>query len=364
MDKQEEFFAEHLRRRARSYYPSLESERITVTLHSVSHRPSASLYRYIIADKSQSHRVLVKMRHGRQDPKYASANPRRYVVNEAETFWLEHRALSSIHQLFLAEDGEHFGAIRVLDVFDDLQAIIMTHSDSLCLRDIFARQNRLQGFAKNSNLTPVFANAGAWLKRFHALPAEADTELCHYTRGEFIDCIERICDHLAQRTGKAAYFRKLGSGIAQYAADMLATEMPLGRTHGDFAMRNILVEEPRRVVVIDTIAKWQTAIYEDIGYFAARLWTNQLQVYSLGMAYNRNWLESVERAFLQAYFKEAAVPHQVIGLYKILSLLDQWSASTEILGQKQNLKNRLRMQLTGLYFPVLVDNWMARLPHQ
>lgn len=361
MDKYETFLTEHLSKQASIYYPELVADEVQVTLKLTNHRASATLYHYTIADNSQNHAVLVKMRHGHQDPKYSSKHPRRYIVDSEATFGLEHRALSDIYDLFYKQGDERFGAIRILDVLTDYQAIIMTESFAPDLRRMFVRTNRLQSLTKSHDLLPIFRNVGAWLKDFHGLPNNDDIDLCHHTRASFIKSSEQFTKHLAERIGNQAYFERLLLGISQYAEDNIPEQMPLGRTHGDFAMRNILIEQVHRVVVIDTLAKWQTAIYEDIGYFVVRLWTNQVQVFSQGLAYSTDWVQSCEQAFLKGYFGEESIPEKTIALYKILSLLDQWSALSEILSQSSSAKNKIRLSLMNRYFPKLLKIWMSQL---
>lgn len=359
MDNYEQFFAEHLRKQAHSYYSDL-MENVEITLKSTDLRLSANLYHYTIADEHKTYPVIIKLRHGYQDPKYISTHPRRYIVDPNSTFELEHQALSEIYNLFHELDDERFGAIRVLDVLSEHNAIIMSESFAPDLRYFFLRHNRIQALSQHKDLLPIFHNVGAWLKYFHSLPTNATTELCHYTRGSFIQSVEQFTDYLAKTIGYKSYFERLMLGVSQYANVILADELPLGRTHGDYAMRNILLEKEQQIVVIDTIAKWQTAIYEDIGYFIVRLWSNQIQVFSLGLAYSHDWIKACERAFLEGYFGKEAIPEDLIVLYKILSLLDQWSATSASLTLKSSVKNKIRLGLMNRYFLTLLDTWMAQ----
>ena len=106
----------------------------------------------------------------------------------------------------------------------------------------------------------------------------------------------------------------------------LPEELPLGLLHGDFATRNILVGHRHRVTVIDTLAKWHTPIFKDIGCFLANLRLSWFQIISQGLAYRSSTLATYEQAFLKGYFGEAPMPTEAIRLYEILAALDIWAA--------------------------------------
>ena len=92
-------------------------------------------------------------------------------------------------------------------------------------------------------------------------------------------------------------------------------------------MRNILIGPSARVTVLDTLAKWRTPIYEDIGYFLTGLKTSYPQILTQGLVFNSRQLDIYEQEFLEGYFGKEPIPYSAVWLYEALALLDKWSST-------------------------------------
>jgi aminoglycoside phosphotransferase (APT) family kinase protein len=193
---------------------------------------------------------------------------------------------------------------------------------------------------------------GAWLNVFHKMPKKEHVQVRHQRREEYIESIKILTDFLVSVLGERHFFEKLAAGLAEKAREILADTLPIGLGHGDYAMRNILVNPAGRVTVLDTFAKWQTPIYEDIGYFLTGLKMTYPQVVSQGLLFSQSQLVDYEQAFLKGYFGEKRIPYPEVRLYEMLSLLDKWS-SVLIWSYKRSSKKMIgsaKAAVVSLYF--------------
>ena len=105
----------------------------------------------------------------------------------------------------------------------------------------------------------------------------------------------------------------------------LPLTLPLGLAHGDFAPRNVLADGNGRVTVLDTLARFQAPIYEDLGYFLNDMNTARLQTCSLGSAYSLRFLADCRSALLRGWSNDP-LDHRAIPLFEAQALLDRWCA--------------------------------------
>ena len=201
----------------------------------------------------------------------------------------------------------------------------MEEAGNRSLRQLFAKESRLHLLFTSARSDVAFSNAGAWLRAYHSLPSQADAR--HTQRADFIEWVVKFTDYLRSKLGAAAFFQNIASATTAVALDVLPETSAIGLSHGDYAMRNILVGPRGRVTVFDALARWRTAIFDDIAYFLTNLKMSGPQVISQGLVFEPNLIKRYESRFLAGYFDREPVPIRVIRLYEILSLLDRWSAS-------------------------------------
>jgi hypothetical protein len=78
---------------------------------------------------------------------------------------------------------------------------------------------------------------------------------------------------------------------------------------------------------LDALARWRTAIFDDISYFLTNLKMIGPQVIGQGLVFEPKLIARYEHNFLAGYFAGDLVPLRAIRLYETLSLLDRWSAN-------------------------------------
>jgi len=328
---QEIIFRDHIQQHAREYFPELTVDSITVQLRTKQERPSALLYRYDVKSESQSYSIFLKVpvRNLPQGTVKKSNYEKPSLFQRADSqdmHWLQYTALTSIYQYFSKLNDEDLGAIHVLDYLPQYQAVVMEESVDPSLQTLFLKENRLQNWSTNQDLTSAFHNAGKWLQKYHTMPKTQGVQIRHQARADYVEAIVTLTDFLTNAWGDEAFFKHAASVIVRNCEEILPDPLPLGLGHGDYALRNILVSPNARVTVLDTFSKWRVPIYEDIGYLLNSLKTTYPQVVSQGLLYSCNRLETYEHAFLSGYFETGQIPYINIRLYETLALLDKWSS--------------------------------------
>jgi len=351
---QDDVFKNHVFGHAKHYFPEFEHEAVDVKLIGCQERDASILYRLRIDFENDHRYVLVKMPLWRSDEKNTiivknGANverPRLVPLTETGVkFQFESAALSEIHRYFSKLNDPRFGAIRVLDELPEQRAVIMEEVRCPNLRQLFMNSSRLYPRRHVLPLEPIFHNVGGWLRAYHALPKRDYVESRHTQRDQFIESIVQFTDYFTRALGGEPFWQMVASKSMTSALHILPTVLPAGLGHGDYAMRNILIAPNEQVIVLDTLAKWQTAIYEDIAYFLVRLKINWPQIFSFGLAFNSKQLIKYEQEFLAGYFGAEPVPFKAIQIYKIQALLDYWSS---IVARARNKPDDKRVKFGSL----------------
>jgi hypothetical protein len=323
----------HLRQHAARYFTELNDAEVDVKLLGEQKRLHSRIYQFELGARNQVRVLRVKVPLHHNGVKSRTTNgqqlghrPHRFPPTDLETkFEFEHAALSAIHNYFESLHDPRFGTIRIVDSLPNLRAIVMEEAGNRSLRQLFAKENRFQLLFTSAGSDVAFSNAGAWLRAYHSLPSQAEAR--HTQRADFIDLVVKFTDYLRSKLGTAPFFQNIASATSAVALDVLPESLAVGLSHGDYAMRNILVGPRGRVTVLDALARWRTAIFDDIGYFLTHLKMIGPQVISQGLVFEPNLIARCEHKFLVGYFDHDPVPIRVIRLYEILGLLDRWSAN-------------------------------------
>lgn len=331
---------EHLQKHARNYYAELARGQASVRLAQIAPHRSSTLYHFTVSAENFSQRLVVKTPPLVEAPLQISA-----ITAPGLKFRGEYEALVAIHDYFNRLQDARFAAIRALDFIAPHSGVVMEAAQEPSLRWLFAKASRLQPWASPNNLYECFRNAGAWLRAFHAMPRrEAATERDVHAQ-DYFSAIERFTRFLSDTLREQEFFENLAQAANGSARAILPERLPLGLTHGDYALRNLLVGPKQRIRAIDTQAKWLMPIYEDLAYFLIGLITTWPQVLSQGLAFGNEALQRCEQEFLSGYFEREAIPWETIRLFKIKILLLKWSAN---LHRMQQPDTGLQSRLTKL----------------
>jgi aminoglycoside phosphotransferase (APT) family kinase protein len=300
------------------YFADVAAGSVTVRMRSQSARPQSTLYFFSVAAGGRSHDVVVKL-PSTHDVEPASADARP-VAKSA----LEYEALSEIHRVFTALDDPRFSAIRPLDLMPRDGALVMEMAQGTGLNRLLAACHRGRWSRSTEDVQAALGRAGAWLSTWHQLGAVPHTRPRRTRRDDYEACIDTLTRTLGADGDRTMFDRTREA--ASRAAAALPPELPLGTSHGDFAPRNVIVGRRGRVAVIDTLGRWKTPIYGDLGNFLFALHAARLQVLSMGLAFSATAIAQWERAFLRGYFRDAPVPTTAIKLFELRALLDKWAS--------------------------------------
>jgi hypothetical protein len=330
---------EHMQAHALSYFPEWGNRKILIQpIGNKAHRNS-KIYRYSISAGNEHKVVIAKVTasgNGQNSIEtYDENRPRIAPLPDPDLKLLwQYEALAAIHQNIGSLQDSRFGTVRVLDFIADQQTIIMEEVEALTLRQLILKASRLKLLPTSFDFDSTFQNAGAWLVAYHGSTRPNDTVILQSNREDFIRTVHKFVDFLSERIGRKDYFKGVAALTEGHARDTLPVRLPLGLRHGDYALRNILIGPNHRVTGIDTLSRWQSAIYEDIAYFFISLLTVKMQVLTGGLAFSSEKLEGYTNKFLKGYFGPGPVPRKEIRLFEILVLLEKWCSKTAYLDSK------------------------------
>lgn len=348
-------FAGHLEAHASAWFESPGKAEVRHVRTQV--RRNATLYYFDVHVGASRHSVVVKVPFGRRQGGSGARRARKILPDELRILpistsdvrgSLEHATLERIHRRFAEDGDERFGAIRVLDHLPEAQALVMVCCPDPNLDDLFVRRSRLYLHRRSPRIEGAIRNAGAWLCRYHELPALQETADRAVLRADLLASIDRFATYLREAVGDPAFFERLRDTIRRAADSSLPERLPLATNHGDFVPRNILVGDGDRVTVFDTRAQWRAPIYEDVARFLVALSASELQMMGQGWMYGRAELAGYESEFLRGYFDGDAVPLRAVRIFECQRLLALWVASAYQRATSGGLRKARKACVLGL----------------
>jgi hypothetical protein len=251
----------------------------------------------------------------------------------------------------VADTDQRFAALRAIDLAPTGPALVLEHVAARTLRDVLPRWSwaAVTPAARRARRDPAspWRAAGSWLAAFHRLAwPEAEERLA--TRGAVVERLGAYGDHLGARPGGRAA-PEVARRAARLAERVLPQRLPLAVSHGDFAPRNVFVDDAGRVVVFDPMPRWLAPPQEDVSRFLANVRLSGLQVRSQGLALSSAALDRIEREVLAGYAERPDGadgpdgPATLDGLvvFRVLVLLDRWSVLVAGGGPRAVLAGRL-----------------------
>lgn len=231
-----------------------------------------------------------------------------------------------IYRHFTRLADPRWGAVRVFGYFPEHHAIAMQFVTYPNLRQLVMRWKSIGKREVDQRVDTAFINTGGWLREFHSLSAQPDVRPRHVSRSEFLEHVRQVIVHLSEATGDGPYFERLAREFEIAAKGVLPRLLPLGLSHGDFAMRNVLVSPSSQVTVLDTSGDHATSIYEDLGYFLADMRCNPIHVIGWFTGLGRRRVSRFRTALLDGYFEGREIPIREVALYEAQSMLDKWAS--------------------------------------
>ena len=333
----EQLIEQRVAERQLEWFPGREQSR-QVWVRALGRRPKSSLFGVYLGDPGGPPQILAKTRlagataspQGRPRP---SGRPRLRAepATPQELAALEYEGLQSIVALF-GTSHPTFGVVRPLDHLEAESTILMEYVDAVTLRHRLIGESRLlpHHFATRRRMASsnVWRDAGGWLRAFQQATPTRPRPARQSTRQDIVDRLLAYGDFLTGRLGGRAV-GDVSARAAELAAAVLPERLPLAVSHGDYAPRNMFVDDHDRITVFDPLPRWVVPRYEDLCRLLVGIRMLGLQLHSHGAAFHREALERHERDAIDGYLAgdEPLLPQ--IQCYELLILLDKWSALVE-----------------------------------
>lgn len=354
--------AQHLERSLGTYWPGGDGWRIR--LRSAQRRAGARLYWYDVLGAEPPRAVVVKLPQPPSDdapPSGRTLRPRLVTpMDPARKYEREYAALQALETHFERIGDPRFQAIRPLDRIDGLGGFVTEVVPGSSLKRHFAAASRATVRPPPPSLWRAMEGAGAWLRAYHRMPMPHAT-VRQGERADYIANVWQFAEHLSSVVGRAEFFRSLARA-AESSAPALPDPLPLGLTHGDYAMRNILITPAGRVAALDTLAQWRSPIYEDVAKFGLSLRSTRPQILSHRLAFGASRLERALESFYAGFFSDGEIPRPQIRMYELLLLLDKWSFERAVLPRGRSPAARYARHATDSWFITEARTLLTRVP--
>lgn len=316
-----------LRRSALGAFPELGSQ-APVVIQRIHERPRSTLIRCSVGAAPGAIRLVVKIPQVFARP--SSDRPR--IVPDTpplEKAGFEAATLAAIDADLRRAPDPRFAAVSVIDVYEDIGAIVMTEASGAPLSGLVLRAvgRRTSGSA-TARLATALASAGAWLHRFQRLDLATQRTARFESRAEVVAMARDIAAYLAPRTTRPAAVRDVVERFSAAADDLLPEKIPTGLHHGDFAIRNLLISPEGIVTTIDALGRWRMPVYDDLARMIVAIETSRIQSSSFGLALRPAQLTTMGDAILAGYGADEVDP-AAVRVYAVLVLLDRWAARSE-----------------------------------
>jgi hypothetical protein len=330
-DEQRVAVEAHVRARASEYLRAPSGVNTIVTLVRVESRATSRVYRFHLSAGTATLSLLVKAalpaRPGMTGLRDSIWDDRPRIVpfaDHTERYCLEFNALKHVEMHLSANPKSGVDTVRVFDVIPAARALVMEALERPTLRTLVVRQGRTVTVRRAGHVREACFNAGAWLRRYHGVAPGAAVEDVCATRDEVVAFNARLTEYLAQHSGATTFAEAVQRRVAAEALRALPPDLPLGLSHGDYAMRNILVAPNAVVAVIDMLGRHRMPVYRDVAGFLANLQYSWVPALAAGGVFYLPRRAAYTQEFLRGYFSAETVPAAALRLFHAQALLERW----------------------------------------
>lgn len=313
--------------RGAEWFPELDGAALTVRVEKISARSRSTITRLELSDGRRTRRAVAKLRQeapGEGRPARPGIVPEPLSAKEQAA--LEYRSLQNVYRR-LGTASEQLRAVRPLEHLPDEAGVVMEYVDATPGSRVLTSASRLLRYRRPDgapSAEAMFRNAGTWLREFHA--GTDDYRPSTRPGDDPAELFAKFEDYLGAWVGPGA--ARLAGAAGRVVPDILPDRPPTAVGHGDFAVRNLLVESSGRVCVIDAMPRWRVPVLEDLARFLVGVRLQGLQVSSQGAAYSARFLDARERDFAEAYHAGQPPAWEELQAYQLLILFDKWAALT------------------------------------
>ncbi len=350
--------ASHLETRIKAWYGDG-----TKLLHSqpeVRSYPSSFFLCYTISKTDESKvNLLIKIR---RHPYIETLAQTKTIEGIHDKMHLEYDALKSVYESMGGMANKNLGAIRPLEYFQPLNAIIMEEVSAVTLGELLEDfEKKITGRRKRfAAILDAAEKAGCWLRLFHHDVHEAGEII--FSSSEFMQNVERLTDKMG--SSKDNLFSRHINKIFSAAAKKLENSpMYFSMGHGDMTSDNVLYKDGK-VFLID-IKSERAPTYMDLGLLLTHPEIFIWQVLSFGLSMPSKYTRKYQNAIIRGYFANGIQKHTaLLHLYCALQILDKWAMYERIFSTRKGVKRIIAMILNPifkLYFLTKTNSYIKKV---
>lgn len=232
----------------------------------------------------------------------------------------EYDMLREVQRQFASVPDERLGVVRPVAFLPNFPALVTEFCPHPTLRSLATRL-----WSRDmAGLEAAFRSSGAWLRAFHSMTSEQRVSRRSGREG-FLQSVTACCDRLSAHAPALSLPPDLLPWLGSAAERLLPDTFPLALKHGDYAMRNVLIDPDGKAYALDIGGRWRASPYEDIAYFLTQMDTSRPRMLTGGLAVSREQLTRYQNWFLDGYGRDAVEP-DVLVLFRVRALLDRWLA--------------------------------------
>jgi Sec-independent protein translocase protein TatA len=224
----------------------------------------------------------------------------------AECVSREFKAIETVRRLVGNDLGESIP--NPLLVLPDAGLMVTKKLEGIAVSRVLQRDARwIFARFRTGKLREIGHNIGLWLGQFHQATRQPDIPLDAEAFEREVRQQLEGCMRKGLRAASAQGVLRVAAKGSQQAAGRL---LPAACRHGDFTVRNLLLDGQQiRVLDFESFAEHDT-VYEDLGKFVA-----YLTLLRGRPGYSRKTLDSFQQSFLEGY--GFSIDPQLVGLFTL-----------------------------------------------
>ena len=249
------------------------------------------------------------------------------VADPVEKSRFEYATLAAVDRAVTARGDDRFGRIRAYGHLPELAAVVVGVASGETLDRALRRGRRPQ--PGDERRVEMLHRTGALLELVHS--ATTDHMVTRSaTADEVIAEIENLFHHVSASGRGRRVAGRVDSIVRRFGSPSGWPSEPV-MGHGDFAPRNIFVDDDLRVTTIDSLGRFHIPPQEDVAYLLVELATGSTRFSSPGLPWSAEWVGRLRDSFLAGY---PMADDPVLWLFELRALLDKWRSLVDRPGSR------------------------------
>lgn len=319
------------------------------------HRPWSTLYFINIRSGNENRHLVAKIAHfPRQAQPETSWQSEELLVRGKREF----ETLVRVYDHFSNPPEPLIGGLRPRAYLPQINAVVMDFAAGKPLYDANLVWRRLATSNGIRRAEQLMTRSGRWLRRFHKIPIKnPPPERCFGPSNIFQDLLKLVDDLQAFGVDPSVWsFWNCATAMFARIGDTAHVW-----THGDFHLRNVLVQSNGAVLGFDTAMERVDNPCFDAGKFIADLKTRREMILRLGLLPTPATIQRLEDAFLTGYSDGRSL--STLPLYEGFFIFLKWLEILERL-QKSVSATKARALRTIIINPTfnsIVERWLQKI---